>query len=735
MNSNKHLTIRQGKTLWPLGRIVTTQLAVFILLVAINTGFSLFAIHNAHRNVEENTQTAQDVVNSLKNSVEVNFPLRILMAELAGTSKDFKHDFERFTRQGAARNTLLNQSLSQLKSLQKKLQQFNANAVQVELGPIKASLGRVIEIGSRAVETQWHGEHKSLFTEVLIPLQQLHESLIEVKKVSGQIFVLNNQRLVENIKQAKGKLEQTHSALAQVKHVFLMTFLIVAIVPIVIQVFFFKQLHHRLSLLDKYSDNIARENFTKPPFVSKDQIGRLAIHLALMGRKIRRLLKKSREETARVEEAKKEIENLAYFDSLTGVPNRTLLQDRLTHIMAHARRHKTLVAVMFIDLDGFKMINDKYGHNYGDRVLKTAADRMVQTVREVDTVARLGGDEFVIILEEVENVDEVSEIAERVLISLSNPHEIKDEKAFATPSIGISLFPDDGELCKDLVKYADIAMYHAKMAGKKQYHFYQQGMNDKITRKAEIIAQLAGALEKREFELVYQPQLDVNANQVNEVEALLRWNNSVLGQVSPAEFIAVAEENGCIIEIGKWVLDEACRQCKVWQMASLPEMSVSVNVSGRQFKDPQFIDTIINVLEKHGLKANALELEITESMLIEDVEQVIETLQKLKDIGVRVALDDFGTGYSSLSYLRHFNIDKLKIDKTFISELSTNEDDQAITTAIINLAKSMNMHLVAEGVEQLSQVDILEKKGCNVIQGYYYSKPVSAEAVQEMLSR
>ena len=423
------------------------------------------------------------------------------------------------------------------------------------------------------------------------------------------------------------------------------------------------------------------------------------------------------------------MEYMATHDRLTGLPNRNLFYDRLQHSLDKASRSGEHLAVLFVDLDNFKMINDTLGHEMGDLLLTQVADRLRACTRKQDTVARLGGDEFTVLAEDLRASSEeiVSATAERVIASLAVPFDLGGREAFISASVGIALYPKDGEDIVALLKSADTAMYQAKEQGKSNYQFFTQAMNAHASERAAIESGLRRALSRGEFFLVYQPQMQLDSERVIGLEALLRWNHPERGVVLPDEFIAIAETTGLIVPVGDWVLQAVCGQIREWMQQGLPNLRVAVNLSARQFREKELAGTIRRILEEYQVPASNLELELTESTVMDDAESATRILQQLKDMGTRLAIDDFGTGYSSLQYLKHFPIDNLKIDSHFTRDLATDTDDQAIATAIITMGHSMNMKVIAEGVETAQQLEFLREQGCDLVQGYYIDRPLSAE--------
>ena len=431
--------------------------------------------------------------------------------------------------------------------------------------------------------------------------------------------------------------------------------------------------------------------------------------------------------------AEERVRHLAHYDELTGLPNRSLFNQRLSHALARVRRSGEPLALLFIDLDRFKNVNDSLGHDAGDRVLKETALRLRGCLREVDTVSRLGGDEFVVLIEGPPQLSDVAEVAQKILAALSRPVLIEPQEVHVSASIGISTCPGDSDDLQGLMKNADIAMYRAKEQGKNNYQFYSAQMNIHTVERLAMESDLRRALEREEFLLHYQPKVDLGTGAISGTEALLRWRHPLRGLVPPAEFIPLAEETGLIVPIGQWVLQTACAQNKVWQGEGLPHLRVAVNLSALQFSQESLPQDVARVLASTGLDAASLELEITESMVMRDAAQAVKLLDELKRMGVHLSIDDFGTGYSSLSYLKRFPIDSVKIDRSFVRDLPADADDAAITQAIIAMAHSLRLKVVAEGVETEPQEQLLRKQGCDEMQGYYYCKPLPGEALADRL--
>ena len=432
--------------------------------------------------------------------------------------------------------------------------------------------------------------------------------------------------------------------------------------------------------------------------------------------------------------AEDRIHFMANHDGLTGLPNRTLLNDRLSQAVLHAQRYDHWVTVLFVDLDNFKLINDSLGHNAGDELLKTIAKRMVHCIRATDTVVRLGGDEFVVVLsDQPKNADSISETVRKIQTAITEPVRLEGHDLRVTSSVGVATYPDDGADAETLLANADAAMYRAKDVGRDNFQFYTAELNTKVHEKFLLQGELRNAVARSEFVLHYQPEVDLRTGRVFAVEALVRWKHPRLGVVPPIKFIPMAEETGLIVPIGDWVLREACRQNKAWQDAGLPPMTVCVNVSARQFREKNLVAHVASALKESGLDAKYLELEVTESLIMQDVDLAVVTMKELKGLGVQLSIDDFGTGYSSLSALKTFPVTRLKIDKSFVDGLLADESDRAVAGAVISLGQKLNMRVIAEGVETDAQAALLRTINCDEMQGYLFSKPIPAQKIEELL--
>ncbi|MDR3570412.1 MAG: EAL domain-containing protein [Syntrophobacteraceae bacterium] len=443
--------------------------------------------------------------------------------------------------------------------------------------------------------------------------------------------------------------------------------------------------------------------------------------------------------------AEKQILHLAFHDPLTGLLNRNSLKEHLNQALAQAQRHGRCLAVILFDLDRFKRINDTFGHSTGDKLLQGVADRLLSCIRKSDVparsgpddlisaVGRLGGDEFLSLLPEIDSARDAGRVARRILESISRPFLIGGEEIFITPSIGISIYPHDGSDPESLLKNADAAMYHAKDQGKNNIQYYNKSLNLAASERLAMENDMRKGIERGDFAIYYQPQVDLRTGDIVGCEALLRWIHPELGHISPAQFIPLAEETGLIVPLGQWVLFEACKQAKAWHAGLPSDVRVSVNLSSYQFRQKDLLEVISEAIESSGIEPTHLELEITESAIMQDTDRAVLTLGALREMQIRIAIDDFGTGYSSLSYLKRFPLNVLKIDQSFIKDITVNSRDAAITTAIIALAGSLGLEVIAEGVETKEHMLLLREKGCDLMQGYYFSRPIPPDDFAKVL--
>jgi diguanylate cyclase (GGDEF)-like protein/PAS domain S-box-containing protein len=441
------------------------------------------------------------------------------------------------------------------------------------------------------------------------------------------------------------------------------------------------------------------------------------------------------EDIASQKEAERKIHKLAYFDPLTGLPNRGMFLDRFHQALALALREQRKLCLVFLDLDNFKDVNDSHGHDFGDKLLREVAKRLETTMRESDTLARFGGDEFVLLLTSITSQESPALAAQRILSVFSQPVAIDGRQVYSSASVGLAIYPDDGTDAESLFKCADTAMYHAKNEGKSRYHFFSREMNQKIMRRVALENSLRQGLEKEEFFLHYQPKWDLKSTRMLGAEVLLRWLSPDYGLIHPSEFIVLTESSGLIFDLGNWVLRAACTQAKKWATAGHRDFKVAVNISGKQLRRPDFYDMVDGVVRESGIDPRALELEFTESVIMEQADKSVATLESLREMGVQLSIDDFGTGYSSLNYLKNFPVDRINIDRSFVADVNQSSDAAALVEAIISMGHSLNLKVLAEGVETGDQLQFLTDLGCDEVQGFYLAQPMTSADLTRKMSQ
>ncbi len=594
---------------------------------------------------------------------------------------------------------------------------FPADSVSTPILEHDVQVGSVMTLKDETFRKRAEEEQRQALSLLSATIESTADGILVVDKDGKEVLLLNNrflemwnvpEALVQTITQTKDDGPLLAYVTTQCKD------------P---EIFFKKVLElYRQPDLESFDilelhDGRIFERFTKPQRIGGKNVGRVWSFRDITKRK----------------QAEERLRYLANFDPLTSLPNRTLFYDRLSQALQRASWHKRSVAVLFLDLDRFKNINDTLGHAFGDLVLKSVSERLVACVREGDTVARLGGDEFVLILDNLAQEEDTRLIAQKIQSNLSSPFMVEGRECFITTSIGIALYPNDGSDYETLIKNADAAMYRAKDKGKNTYQHYSPALNAKVSERLTLENNLRRALERNEFELHYQPMVEPMGGRLIGVEALIRWKRPGVGMVAPSEFIPVAEETGLILPIGEWVLQAACTQNKAWQSAGLPPIRMAVNLSGGQFQQQTLVETISKILHETALSSQYLELELTESIIMKSTEVTVTTLRRLDALGIKISVDDFGTGYSSLSYLKRFPVSTLKIDRTFVRDLITDPDDKAIVKAIITLAHSLKLGVVAEGVETQEQLNFLRALHCDLVQGNWFSKPLPAEDLAQLL--
>ena len=563
--------------------------------------------------------------------------------------------------------------------------------------------------------------------------QKYFPLLKQRKDVSKYLYVINStlDANVDNLNiilQAAEQhvtlaLEEMHGSVKFSLEFSILIFLIVIVMFVLFLLFINKRMQRPLKELIYSIQTIGHGK------VNVDALVKRKDAFSLLGKIVKQIDIEIFKKTKLIEENEEILKHQAHFDALTHLPNRFLMQDRLEQALREAQRDKSQVGIMFIDLDRFKEINDSLGHHVGDQVLQEVSLRFSETIRKKDTLARLGGDEFTIIINDLDNKDDISCVADKVVDALRVPIKVDEHEFYISSSIGISIYPDDGKDIETLLRHADLAMYEVKNSGRNDFQFYEEFMSKDSLKKLAMDSELHKALLNEEFVVYYQPQLNVKTNELIGMEALVRWRHPDRGIVSPIEFITLAEEMGIINHIDDWVCKNVCEQIVIWQKQGLKPVRVAVNLSGKQLQRDDLIETVMQTLKETACEARYLSLEVTEGFIMHDHEKSIKVLSRLRDLGISLAIDDFGTGYSSLSYLKHLPVDKLKIDRSFIHNITTDYQDRAIVKTIVSLSQSMHLEVLAEGVETEQQKEFLKQLGCFEIQGYLYARPLPAKDV------
>lgn len=615
--------------------------------------------------------------------------------------------------------TEINQSLIQSIADKKSLQAEDITKQSKQISPLDAQL-----IATNMLTLQDQSEHRNIETISVISKQDfllgepVNVSVFIIPKTLWKIVVVTPQQVA--IKSA--------SKVANLILLLLTTIMIIAV--------FFGFIYCRRSLIvpiyqmvNQLQQSVPEGEHTHTELLDdsrQDEFGLLAYHFNQSKVALDRNNRDLKLQINERKQAEQQLKHLALHDPLTGLPNRLLFQDRLQQAIALSKRHQHKFAVIFMDLDNFKIINDTMGHEAGDELLRQTALRLSGTGRETDTVARLGGDEFAFIINKVDTVEDAMNSAQRLNTLLKTPIEVNGSAINMGSSIGVTIYPDDAANSEELLRNADIAMYQAKDDGRNTTRFFTREMNAKLQQNKEILTDLAESLTQGHFELYYQPLFTIDHKELVGAEALIRWHHPDKGMIPPDKFIAVAEQSGLINELGDWVLAQACREIKTFVNAKILDIKIAINISPVQFKSKDFLQHMLLILEQHDVSADFIELEITEGAVMDNVDQAIETMQGLHDAGFQLAMDDFGTGYSSLSYLKRFPIQKVKIDRSFISDLENDDDSKSITTAIIQMSHSLGLHVLAEGVETEEQLHFLQDEKCDYVQGYYTGRPMPA---------
>ncbi|MGB5742135.1 MAG: EAL domain-containing protein [Sedimenticolaceae bacterium] len=605
-----------------------------------------------------------------------------------------------------------------------------------ELEEIVAVFG---DITNEALDVRSPNQLQQLLSDSEDVFAEFQSSLADTKTRLDNTVLESSEHMTQDLRSAGANLSTQRRLLSRLERTSVGSLSLLVLLLLIVSALLFRVLQRRLGKVSDYARAIADGRYKSDiDFESSDHIGDVAESVSHMGTRLASLLEESQKKTEIAVHAERAALKLANFDTLTGLPNRQHFFSILESVLTQARQLEEKVAVAYLDLDDFKKVNDSFGHSIGDELLCAVADRLKHNIRESDSIARdtcdspppklsrLGGDEFTFLITSVHDAGEARTVARRVLDTLARPYLIGTRELSITPSVGIAVFPNDGDSVEALLKNADMAMYQAKAHGRNNVTLYSEEIGERNRRKLNLERDLAKAAERGELSIHYQPKVDLNSNRIIGAEALLRWQHPKRGSVSPADFIPLAEESGLIVPIGKWVLQQVCTQLSDWATHGIAQVPIAVNISAKQLACGDLIGTVRDCLEASDITADSIQLELTESVLMSDTDLVVRMLNELKGMGIHTSLDDFGTGYSSLNYLKRFHLGALKIDRSFVRDIETDADDASIVKAIIGLADSLGLDVVAEGVENERQVDFLRRHGCRTAQGFLFSPAVPA---------
>jgi len=657
-------------------------------------------------------------------------------------------EFELYVLDSDRDPDFLRESLSVLETAFSSFPEHTHYLASFDLERVTQTLGIFVDITHEALEVRSPNQLRQLLQDSEDVFVEYRALLSDTRGMLDDAVSRLGTGITQDLRNARVNVSLQQDMLERLENVSIWSLSLLILFVVLVTFLLFQSLQRRLGAVAKYAHSIAAGKYSSAiTFTSPDKIGEMAESVSHMGSSMAVLVEESRSMAETARRAERATRRLAYYDSLTGLPNRQHFTDKLESALEDAARLGEKVAVVYMDLDEFKKINDSYGHTTGDQLLCAVAGRLAHCVREGDSIARsvgdspavlpsrLGGDEFTFLINRLHERDEAESIARRILGTLVEPYHLGEREISITPSMGLALFPDDGITGGELMKNADMAMYQAKESGRNTIKFFSSEISERQVRKLSLERDLAKALEREELSVHYQPKVDLNSRRIVGGEALLRWNHPRRGMVSPAEFIPLAEESGAIVPIGEWVLNHVCRQLVRWQSENVAPVPIAVNVSARQFARGGLLSVVSDCMGIADVCRGNIELELTESVVMNDMAFAVDVLNKLEKIGVKVSLDDFGTGYSSLSYLKRFPLSTLKIDRSFVRDIESDAEDAAIVKAIIALSKSLGIKVIAEGVENELQAGFLRKHGCNEAQGYLFSKPMPADEFTALLAQ
>ncbi len=705
--------------------------------------------------IEKNTAHNKDVLERITH-VEVKAVLisgRFLPAFKALHTLDVtatRHvlEFELYVLDFDRDQGLLVASLSRLETAFEKIPKKLQNVAVIEREELEEIMGVFTDITHEALEIRSPNKLFQLLEDSEDVFSEFRAQLDRTRNGFDHAVSELSEAIIQDLQNSRENMTLQQTMLKRLENVsrWGLSFLILFVLFVTILLFHILQ--HRLNIVAKYAHSIAEGQYTSTiDFTSSDNIGGMAESVGHMGSSMAALVKELENKAAIADRLARETKRLAYYDALTGLPNRQHFIEELEFSIEKAQKTEEMFAVAYLDLDDFKKVNDSYGHSMGDQLLCAVADRLMQNVRDDDAIARsvsdrdppvlfpsrLGGDEFTFLIKRVHDRGEAEIIARRILCALVRPYQLDNREISITPSIGVAVFPSDGTTVSELLKNSDMAMYQAKESGRNNIKLFNAKISNQQLRRIGLERDLTKALEREELNVHYQAKIDLNSCKIVGAEALLRWQHPQRGMVSPVEFIPLAEDSGMIVPIGNWVLQQACNQIVQWQSKNIAPVPIAVNVSAKQFVRSDMVSVVSDCIGIAGICPEYIELELTESSLMEDTVLMVDTLSKLQKIGIMANLDDFGTGYSSLSYLKRFPLSTLKIDRSFVRDIETNVEDAAIVKAILAMSNSLGLKVIAEGVETESQASFLKKHGCQEAQGYLYSKPLPAHAFTDFL--
>lgn len=641
---------------------------------------------------------------------------------------------------------LLVASLSMLETAFEMFPENLQNIAAIEQKELEEIVGVFTDITHEALEVRSPNKLFQLLEDSEDVFSEFRAQLDHFRKAMDHAVSELSKVIIQDLHNSREKVSLQQTMLQRLENIsrWGLSFLILSV--LLVTILLFHNLQHRLNIVAKYAHSIADGQYTSTiDFTSSDKIGDMAESVGHMGGSMAALVKELGHKAESAHRSARETKRLAYYDSLTGLPNRQHFIEKLESSIEKARKTEEMFAVAYLDLDGFKKVNDSYGHSMGDQLLCAVADRLMHNVRDDDAISRsvndppvllpsrLGGDEFTFLIKQIHDRGEAEIITRRILHALDKPYQLDKRELSITPSIGVAVFPGDGMTVSELLKNSDMAMYQAKESGRNNIKLFNAKISNQQVRMIGLERDLTKALEREELNVHYQAKIDLNSSQIVGAEALLRWQHPQRGMVSPVEFIPLAEDSGMIVPIGNWVLQQACNQIVQWQSKNITPVPIAVNVSAKQFTRSDMVSVVSDCIEAAGIGPEYIELELTESSLMKDTVLMVDNLSELQKIGIMTNLDDFGTGYSSLSYLKRFPLNTLKIDRSFVQDIETNVEDAAIVKAILAMSNSLGLKVIAEGVETESQASFLRKHGCQEAQGYLYSKPLPAHAFTDFL--